>query len=952
MRKYCIKAHQNWIKALLRSLFILALTIYYLPAVGQSNGRHIELQGESVTRIFKDSRNLMWIGTSNGLLCYDGELQIRFKTDDCRRPQNFVNDICELTDGSIIVGMRNGLYRADFPSESCIRVADELTGITSVENLGSDDKRRGNVMAVGCQQGLILLDGNLFTTLKTIRLNPSNVASPDNSISSICFDGKQTVWACNNQILMAYNLANGQIKNDTLPESLISSSVNDIQVKDDQLYIATTNNGLLCYSPTNGSCMRIDSIPPSIKQISLVDNTLFVCTDGGGVYIMSDKGISKLPSLSNSVYSCLFDKSSSTLWCGYYQQGFSYSTKRKELFSTYKYKDFSTDGMFVRSFLRHDTQTLIGTRDGIYLVDEERDCVRHYTPEEIQGSIIMDIKYFAGQYIVANYEHGLCAIDPTTMLLKSLPIDKRHQESSCSRLAVSPDGKYLYVASSVGLIVLDKELQMVEEYNDRHSDIISTYIYDIMFDKTGKLWVSTLKGLCLFNPSNKRFQSSGFPKGFFNNVPNITFCQGRDGNILAVSEQTLYRCSADLAQVKEYPLHQDWGLGYISFIEQIDIKGKPYQLIGTNCGLFVADMDFQSFHQYTQHDDIPSPQFQRFNAHVDDDGTLWMANAKGLVVCAKENRNDLHRIVDTKVYIDRYFIDRKEHLTDPFATNNKAISLGWFFGTDELVISPMLLDYSIYQDQRYYEWTLDNGETHLCYNDNPITVKDMGIGVHHISIALSGHPETKIEVEVLVMPSPEFYGMTFGIISLIVMVIMIAMILKRRRLLHEALKQKHKVELELATRDAVRQHIQQQELAQAKVEEDKRQEKADKLRYKSSEYKELKAKVKAYMEKEKPYLNKDLRITEVATKVGSNAGTLSLMFNDYMNTNYFDFVNHYRIDHFKKLALDPEYAQYTVLAISEMCGLKRSSFFNVFKKFEGCTPSEWIKKKKEPNNKV
>ena len=357
--------------------------------------------------------------------------------------------------------------------------------------------------------------------------------------------------------------------------------------------------------------------------------------------------------------------------------------------------------------------------------------------------------------------------------------------------------------------------------------------------------------------------------------------------------------------------------------------------------------DFQTFHQYAQHDNIPSPQFQRFNASEDEEGRLWMANAKGLVVCTKENRSLLTDSLRSKVFIDRYTIDRKEQITNPFSVDSNTIRIGWNFGTDELVIMPMLLDYSAHQSQRYYEWSLDGGEPRLCYEGNPIALKDLNLGTHRIRIALAGHPETALDVEVKVWPSIKFYGMLFVIVSMIIMAVMVMQILKRRKQYHKILKQKHQIELELASHNAVRLHIQRQEQEQAKVEEERRQEKADKMKYRSSEYKELKAKVKAYMEAEKPYLNKNLRITEVADKVGSNAGTLSLMFNDYMHTNYFDFINRYRIDHFKKLALDPDYAQYTVLAISEMCGLKRSSFFNVFKKFEGCTPSEWIKKTKE-----
>ncbi len=932
---------------LLRMLTLLWLTFHIVPPLyAQDNTTHIELHGESVSKFFKDSRELMWIGTSNGLLCYDGQLQVRFNTEDCRRPHNFVSDICELDDGRIIVGMKNGLYVVDFPSRTCRRLNEQLSDIVALEKVKSSNDNSTQIF-VGCHQGIAVLDGKTLEQRDLIHINTSNVTSSDNQIAGLSYDGKGTVWGCNyHRSIVAYHLKNRSMQRYTVSDSILSSPVNNLQVAGKRLYISTNNNGLLIFDTTTHHVVRDNDFPSSIKDLSLTDGRLYVCTDGGGVYRIDKDKAERLSSLSNSVYSCYYDKRSATLWCGYYQQGFSYQSQKPSPFSIYRYKDFSTEGLFVRSFARHDGQTVIGTRNGIYFIDETVDFVRHFTPEEIQGAIIMDIKFFAGKYIVANYEHGLFYINPKTLQLKPLELDKRYRESSCSRLAVTEDGKHLYAASSAGLIVLDENLHVVEAYDDRHSDILSTYIYDIMFDRTGKLWVSTSKGICLFNPLTKRFQSKDFPKGYFNEVPNITLSLTQDGNILAASEQTLYYSSADLSHAKEYPLHERLGLGYISFIRQIDIAGTPYQLVGTDCGLFLFDMNFERFHQYARQEDMPSPQFQRFNAYEDEQGTLWMANAKGLILCTKEHRKELTAKLASKVFIDRYTVDRKEHLTNPFSNENNTIRIGWNFSTDEIVIMPGLLDYSMHQNQRYYEWAVDSGEKELCYEGNPIAIQDLSLGTHFIHIALAGHPETAMKVKVIVTPSILFYAMTFGLISLIIMIVMMMQIRKRRKQLTEALKQKHQIELELVSSHAVRQHIQQQEEQQAKRKEERKQEKAEQLKYKSSEYKELKAKVKHLMEKERLYTNKDLRLSEVASKIGTNAGTLSLMFNDYMQTNYFDFINSYRVEHFKKLALDPEYSQYTVLGLSDLCGFKRSSFFSVFKKFEGCTPNEWVKKQK------
>ena len=66
------------------------------------------------------------------------------------------------------------------------------------------------------------------------------------------------------------------------------------------------------------------------------------------------------------------------------------------------------------------------------------------------------------------------------------------------------------------------------------------------------------------------------------------------------------------------------------------------------------------------------------------------------------------------------------------------------------------------------------------------------------------------------------------------------------------------------------------------------------------------------------------------------------MFNHYLHQNFFDFINAYRVEEFKRKAVSEKYSQYTIAAISETCGFKRSTFFATFKKFEQCTPTDWL----------
>lgn len=125
--------------------------------------------------------------------------------------------------------------------------------------------------------------------------------------------------------------------------------------------------------------------------------------------------------------------------------------------------------------------------------------------------------------------------------------------------------------------------------------------------------------------------------------------------------------------------------------------------------------------------------------------------------------------------------------------------------------------------------------------------------------------------------------------------------------------------------------------------------KAEKEKYKASkvnaeECRRIQNTLEETMRKAKPYRNPDLKIADLATMTGVTSHALSYFFNQYLKKNYYDYINEYRVEEFKRLIVDEQYAKYTLEALAEVCGFSsRASFFRYFKKVAGITPSEYIK---------
>ena len=112
----------------------------------------------------------------------------------------------------------------------------------------------------------------------------------------------------------------------------------------------------------------------------------------------------------------------------------------------------------------------------------------------------------------------------------------------------------------------------------------------------------------------------------------------------------------------------------------------------------------------------------------------------------------------------------------------------------------------------------------------------------------------------------------------------------------------------------------------------------------ASEYHEIIEKLRKLMVDEKMYLEPELSLGETANKLGIHAHRLSKLLNVQLSKNFFEFVNEYRVDEFKRLAIDPENKHISLLGLAIDAGFNSKATFNrFFKKSTGLTPSEFRK---------
>ena len=102
----------------------------------------------------------------------------------------------------------------------------------------------------------------------------------------------------------------------------------------------------------------------------------------------------------------------------------------------------------------------------------------------------------------------------------------------------------------------------------------------------------------------------------------------------------------------------------------------------------------------------------------------------------------------------------------------------------------------------------------------------------------------------------------------------------------------------------------------------------------------LLARICDLMENEKPYLNSELKVADVAEMAGTNSRNVSDCIKAARGCSFSQFVNAYRIDYAKQLLVsEPDIK---VAAVALQSGFANEmSFFRTFKAHLGMTPKEW-----------
>lgn len=883
------------------------------------------LMGDDVNKIYKDSNGLMWIGTNYGLSCYYGKSLYNFTYADGNE-YNAVNDIVQTADGRLMLATSAGLYTVDVASLSCRPVCKDIEEANSLIVIG-------NRLFIGTNKGIqeCRQDGTVVVTASV----ENNILSAANNIYDLCLNDSTTFWACNNDGVFLVDVGGKIHKRISLKKYIGIGTCTCIAKVGDMLYIGTSNSGFYRYDMLTEQCSLCTEFPLSVvRDINVSEN--------GNIYISGSVSYKFNPqtntiAASEGSYTFWHDDEFDIDWKGFFLKGFSHTYHTRRLIEIYRYKSLDTSKLEVRSFCKHGDDLLIGTRNGLYHVNEAQSHIAYFSPEVLGADIVTDINWFAGNFVVTTFENGIYVFNPSH---RHSPLRKLSEAiGSFSRIAISTDSLRLFATGSHGFYIFDTGMNIVRHFDHSNSKLPDSYLPEIFIDKYGKGWISTMKGMCIYDPQSETVMSDRFPKNFFNNVGLLSFNQCADGDIFAFVNTIVFKTAPDLSSYHKYDLSAFLDNRGINFIFWHDNR----YWVGTTLGLFLFQPDFQSYMLFTESDNLPSLNFNKQQIQLDTDGTLWMGTAKGLIYITPENSTHVCDSVPGHVLIDKVLIDDRRMSAGKILnlSVNPVIDVEWNFGAEKLTVVPFMSDYALHTGIQY-EYSF--GESYVTLAEmKEIDLKSLPLGNTTFVVRLAGHPETASTYTIRVRPSALFYIETALFLIFSTLLFVLLSLRSRMARYKSALRRKHELECRISADAAVREYKRRLQ------SEHEQEQEARQKRISVKEAKMLQRQIKEYMDNSSPYRNSEFTLSDLAGAVNSTPTAISITLNLVLGTNFYDFVAQYRLEEFKRRIRSRKYKNYSTITVSEMCGFKRSTFFAAFKKFEGCTPSEWIKRETDKN---
>lgn len=606
-----------------------------------------------INKLFTDSRGILWVGSNDGLSCYDAQKN-QFKKLGEGWNQQRVLDFAEDRNGILWIASELGLAKFEPETERTIWFTDSTSSKTgAIKKLPSGYIKNvtfqpdGKIWLSTYPAGLYFFDPETYETedfgvIDQTEFNRFN-------ISEILFaNGKLFIGTLSNGFFWL-DVNSKKVQNETIKQ--IAYAIIHFRQVNDSIFWLATNNGLFHYNLFTGEYNRYTNEP---------NNPL---------------------SLNRTVVNYIFLDKRKNLWLSLGIRGVSYGLTNVP----FSHLTIGENGAYQ---LTHKEVTAIHfDSEGNMLLGYESGQIEKHTFDPLNktqytinsgentraGSVMAILEDKKGRIWAGGWMTGLNVYQPGNSefepaIIKPDKIAELLKNADIRGITEDNYGNIWVGFHGIGIGKYNPESKAIKLFRQNNENPLSglsnDFVYNLCFDRNDNLWVASAHGVSKLNPETELFTSYYFEEGYLStlnsNTVTTVHCDVA-GIVWAGTDKGLNMYLPDSDKFIPVDFEHDHTYLHVTAIESV----KPGEIwLSTQSGIFriiyklnAEDNDFEVSSTYFNRSDglLSSSYFARTSA-TSSDGIVFFAGNEGIDLFNPEdvpNYND----IPVKVLITELMVD-------------------------------------------------------------------------------------------------------------------------------------------------------------------------------------------------------------------------------------------------------------------------------------------------------
>jgi ligand-binding sensor domain-containing protein/serine phosphatase RsbU (regulator of sigma subunit) len=486
--------------------------------------------GISVNRtktIIQDKFGFIWIGTTHGINIFDGfsfDVYQHNPLDSFSIPSNLINCFESGDKKGLWIGSTDGLIQFDYVKKTFVKkfthckVSTSLSG-TYINKLLRDDDQN---LWIATTNGLTLCQAETSETTIFPEFSEKN-------ISGLYNDRNGDIWVLTEGALFRYIKA----KNEFVQCLNTDNQIVEIQeINNTGKFLVAFSHKVLMYEKKTGSTELFFQLSTDDKMII----TALLYDKSGNTWIGTDNGIvfrnfysekfelikhnpNNMQSLCDNHISSFYQDKSGIVWIAT-NGGISTYDAKNIKFKPYLYTEERPERLsssFVWGMIEDSEGYFwIGTNKGLNKFDITTGIYEHYFKQPNQKNTLADNRVISlaedtSGYIWIGTDKGICKLNRKTNAfenVENLRNQKGLRDDYITNIKMDKKGNIWIATFSSGLFKLSPNGTTIRNYlyNASSSKSISSNgIVGIYIDQFHKVWISTEKGVDVYNEESDDF---------------------------------------------------------------------------------------------------------------------------------------------------------------------------------------------------------------------------------------------------------------------------------------------------------------------------------------------------------------------------------------------------------------------------------------------------------------